>query len=161
MRVSFSEVAWRSVLLRAAFYALVWWVLAAGAVSSWSLGIPAVVLATWVSVSLAPPQALRLFYLPCFAVRFLWLSLVGGADVALRALLPGQRLAPAVIDYRTRLAPGRPRVVFVNCISLTPGTLSADLEEDHIRVHVLDGRVDHQPALRALEDAVARLLPPD
>lgn len=150
----------RAAFARLPFFAGVWWILALGDASSWRIGLPAVLLATWVSVTLAPLQQVQLLALPYFLARFLWLSTVGAVDVALKAFAPGQRLAPTVIEYHTQLPAGLPRVFFANAISLTPGTLSADLQEDRIRVHLLDGRGDPRRALTALENAVARVLSP-
>jgi multicomponent Na+:H+ antiporter subunit E len=48
-------------------------------------------------------------------------------------------------------------VLLVNCISLLPGTLAADLEDDHVELHLLDIREHHDPQLLRLEEAIARL----
>ena len=45
----------------------------------------------------------------------------------------------------------------MNCISLLPGTLAADLDGDRVVLHLLDTGVDPEPDLRRLEDAIAGL----
>jgi len=45
----------------------------------------------------------------------------------------------------------------VNTVSLLPGTLSAELDGQVLKVHVLDDLVDFMPELDALEQSVARM----
>ena len=84
-------------------------------------------------------------------------SLQGGVDVARRAFHPRMPIAPELIDYPLRLPPGLPRVILVNTVSLLPGTLSAELDGQVLKVHVLDGLGDFMPELEALEQSVARM----
>ncbi len=85
---------------------------------------------------------------------FLWQSLSGGVDVALRALRPRLPLAPMVFDYRLRLPPGPAPVTLASLVSLMPGTL-ATVSGTRLRVHVLDATRDYQGELELLEAQVA------
>lgn len=67
------------------------------------------------------------------------------------------RLNPGLLRYELRIAPGTARVFFVNTVSLLPGTLSADLREDCLWVHVIDASQENYAHLRLLEDRVADL----
>jgi multicomponent Na+:H+ antiporter subunit E len=115
-----SAVFLRAGAFRAVLHALLWGVLAGFEPGSWSLGVPAVLLATWLSL----------------------------------------RLAPALVPFDTALPPGLPRVLLLNSISLTPGTLSADIRDDTVWVHVLDGGGGHEAALAGLEARLARVFTP-
>ncbi len=88
---------------------------------------------------------------------FLINSLLGGADVAWRALHPDLPIAPDLLKYLLRLPPGLPRVFMANTVSLLPGTLSAALDQNILRIHVLDSRRDVLAELEALEQRVARM----
>lgn len=101
----------------------------------------------------APSPLRTLQFLP----YFLWQSLIGGWDVATRALRPDLRIAPAFLPYTTRLPPGPARVFFFDTITLLPGTLSAELEEDRVVVHVVDVGTSPQEGLEDLERRVALL----
>lgn len=59
--------------------------------------------------------------------------------------------------FRTRLSGQRARLLFINSVSLLPGTLAADLQEDHLKIHALDRSVDFTEDLRRLEVAVGRI----
>jgi len=144
-------------LPRLLVFALAWWLITEGAPSSWSIGVPAVLIATLISARLLPPQRLTPSGLLRFLGFFLHHSLLGAVDVARRAFQPSRPLDPAVIDYPLQLEPGLARVWLINAVSLLPGTLSADLEEDCLRVHVLDAGQDTCAELAALERHVAAM----
>lgn len=143
--------------LRAVAFALLWWLLTAGAMGSWLIGAPVVLIATLVSMALVPPFSLSPSGVVYFVPFFIWHSLRGGADVAWRAFHPGMPIAPGLVDYPLRLPPGMPRVFMVNTVSLLPGTLSAELSANCLKVHVLDTRKSVLSELLTVERAVARM----
>jgi multicomponent Na+:H+ antiporter subunit E len=76
-----------------------------------------------------------------FGVYFLRESVLGGADVAWRALHPRMPLERVFIELELVVPPGLPRTVLVGVISLLPGTLSVSLESAHrLTVHALTPR---------------------
>ena len=149
----------RSGALRFATLALLWVVLTEGDLGTLWLGFLAVLAATLSSLTLLPPAGRS--WSPVGAVRFagffLRQSVVGGIDVALRALKPGMDLDPALVKYETRLPEGGARVLFANTISLLPGTLSAEVRDRRLLVHTLAASPELQDELRRTEEAVARL----
>ena len=142
-------------LLRLFLFALMWWVLTDGAMYSWPVGLPVVLIATLASVMLMPPLSWSLRGMLLFIPYFLWHSLRGGVDVARRALHPQLPISPGLFDYRFRLPPGMPRVFMANTVSLLPGTLSVELDEDILRVHVLDETGAINEELNILENRLA------
>jgi len=149
-----------SLAVRFLLFSGLWILLTEGAADAWVLGLPAVLGALFVSRRLAVPVRLRPVPLMRFLPMFAWQSLAGGWDVALRALRPGRPLAPSLSNYRTSLPEGLPRVFFANTISLLPGTLSADLEDNILQIHALDDGHRVLEDLAALESAVAALFDP-
>jgi multicomponent Na+:H+ antiporter subunit E len=83
--------------------------------------------------SLAAPLHLIL-YLADFLVALLRANL----DVARRVLSPSLPIRPGVVAVRTRLSSNLGRLVLANSITLTPGTLSVDVQGDTILVHWID-----------------------
>ena len=147
----------RNGWLRAVLFALMWWVLTDGAMDSWLVGVPVVLFSTLLSVVLLPPFSWSLTGIARFLPYFLWRSLYGGVDVARRALHPRLPISPGMYDHRWRLPPGLPRVFMANTVSLLPGTLSAELDEEYLRVHVLDRTGAFASELALIEARVARL----
>jgi len=148
---------WSGMVFRGGLLALIWWVLSDGAVESWWVGVPAVLLALICSVALIPPWPFNGYAFLRFAPFFLIRSLRGGVDVAWRAFHPDMPIYPDLIEYPLRLPKGIPRVFMVNTVSLLPGTLSAELSDDCLAVHVLDSRGDYLTEIRAVEETAARI----
>lgn len=150
---------WGRLLLTGGALALVWGGLTGWDPASWVFGGPAVALATALAFSFpaAPawrmsiPGALR------FAGWFALASVRGSLDVAGRALAWRMPLAPGFRSYETDLPPGPARLVFVNAITLLPGTLSAEIAGNRIEVHMLDTESDLEAELAPLEARVRDL----
>lgn len=147
----------RSVLTTAALLTAIWWTLDGPDGLVW--GLPAAVVAAAMGRWLAPARSagLRLVALPGFMLFFVVESLRGGFDVAWRAFHPKLPLQPERASQALRLPAGAPRTLLVSCVSLLPGTLSADFdaEANRLEVHSLAG--DPGPALRVLERRIGRL----
>ena len=149
----------QSILLRGLGFVVLWWILAEGRGDGWLLGGVAVVAATWTSVKLLPPvqQPIRLAGLIGFFGFFLWNSLRGGIQVAGMALRGSAALQPQIIELPVTLPAGGARVLLVNALGLMPGTLSVDLDDNNLRLHLLN---DCQPVVAeklAMEAAIANL----
>ncbi|MFU8831182.1 MAG: Na+/H+ antiporter subunit E [Wenzhouxiangella sp.] len=96
----------------------------------------------------------RLIY---FGGFFLIESFRGGFDVARRALHPTLQIDPCFTRHPVNLPAGQPRTLLVSILSLLPGTLSADLEDDGatLVVHALFPEASR--SIGVLEDQIAWL----
>ncbi len=150
--MGFGSFAFRTLL-----FALLWWILTEGAMNSWLVGALVIVFAVLASRALLPGVSWSLPGIVRFVPFFLWRSLYGGVDVARRALHPRLPISPELFEHRWRLPPGLPRVFMANTVSLLPGTLSAELDEEHLHVHVLDHTGAFASELAVIEARVARL----
>ena len=157
MKQADQGIDWSTVVSRALLFSIVWWALTDGTAGSWWIGAPAVACATVVSVTLVPPSGIVWREVMGFVLFFLWHSLKGGVDVARRAFDPRMPIAPELIEYPLRLPPGLSQVALINITSLLPGTLSAEIEGQVLKVHVLDSRGDFLAGLKALEQRVGRM----
>lgn len=135
-----SNASLGAILPRLLLFAGAWLVIAGTDPTSWIIGVPSVLAATWAGLHLSQRAggAPRLFAALIFVPFFLWQSLKGGLDVTWRVMQPRMRIAPGVHSYRLRLANASARVVLLDTLSLLPGTLSADLRGDVLTVHALD-----------------------
>lgn len=138
-------------------FALIWLVLSNGELESWWIGIPAIVICVGVSMLLPTPWPWRWQVIGVirFTPFFLGESFRSGVEVAYRALHPDMPLDPVLLYYPLRLPEGLARISFANAISLLPGTLSAELAENHIVIHALDGSKEIVPKLELLELRIA------
>lgn len=136
-----------------------WLALTEGRIDGLIVGVPVTMLATLTIYWLRGPSPLapRLAQLIPFALFFVGNSLLGGIDVACRALLPRMPIEPGFVQFRTRIEHESARVFFANAVSLLPGTLSARLDGCEIYVHVLDTSQPTKPSLQKLENRVILL----
>ena len=77
-------------------------------------------------------------------------------DVAKIVLSPKMPISPTFIEFKTNLKYDLTKVVFANSITLTPGTLTVELEDDVYLVHGLtrkhaEGVIDWHMALKLME----------
>lgn len=144
-------------LRRLLMFGLVWLLLTDGKTDSWVIGIPVVMLAAWLSLELWGARQLSFIGIARFVPWFLYQSLVGAADVAMRAFKPQMPLHPGLVRQRLRLPPGVSRVMLADVVSMLAGTLSADLEDDELVIHALDQRKDMQAMVHDLEPRIAAI----
>jgi multicomponent Na+:H+ antiporter subunit E len=144
-------------LIRLAMLAGVWLVMTEGIGGSWLVGLPVIILVVMFlsdeqtdghrpSISMAGAAA----YLPFFLRQ----SVRSGFDVALRAFRPDMGLQPGLLSYPLGLPAGPARHLFVNSITLMPGTLSVLVQGDTVLVHALDERMPVRLELARLETRV-------
>lgn len=149
----------RRFLLRLVVLAFFWALLTDFRSDALVFGLPAV-LAAAALVFLgpaAPNWQLSLRGAVAFVLWFAVQSVRGAIDVARRAFTPSLPLHPGFRAYRTSLPEGAPRILFLNTITLLPGTLSAEIMGEDITVHMLDIRADLEADLHDLERRVATL----
>lgn len=140
-------------LIRCIAPALAWLAIAGADPAGFLVGALAVAGAAALGLRLDPgrTRAPRPGMLAALAPRFLWRSLLGGIDVAGRALSPRMPLKPGWSVLPTRLPAGAPRVALAGAFSLMPGTLVAGSRGDRLLVHCLDTDAPVAAEVRAEE----------
>lgn len=63
-------------------------------------------------------------------------------DVALRVLKPSLPINPGIVKTKTVLKSKMARMILTNSITLTPGTLTVDIEDDILYIHWIDVESD-------------------
>jgi multicomponent Na+:H+ antiporter subunit E len=153
-------MAMRPIIWHGLGLVAVWWILTGGDSTSWTIGGPVVALALLLTIMWPnrPSNRIQPLAFASFLPFFLLHSLRGGFDVAWRACLPGLPISPKMIDYPLRLPPDdSSRIFFVNTLNLLPGTITVDMAENALRIHLLTQGVDVIARLIELESRVGRL----
>jgi len=150
---------WRRCATTALTLALLWAVMTDFRADALIFGLPAILTGAGLVFLLPPGPGWRLS--PRGALVFgLWFavqSVRGAVDVSLRALSPRLPLRPGFRRHPLTLPAGAPRILFLNTITLLPGTLSAEVAGDEVIVHMLDTRADLAADLGALEARIMAL----
>lgn len=118
------------VLTRAGLLGLLWMSLAGWSADYAVYGVISVVIATAFSVALLPPRPARprtwvgrTLALLTLAAWFVWQSVRGGVDVAIRAIRPSIDIDPRVVTATLDLPEGSVRQVALILMNLMPGSM--------------------------------------
>lgn len=116
-----------------------WLVLTGADEGGLAFGAVVVAASAWVSHRLAAGRsAVAPLRVLALLPRFLWRALLGGVDVASRALHPRMPLRPGWVEVPARVPPGALRATIGGEFSLMPGTLVAGSRGERYLVHLLD-----------------------
>lgn len=86
-------------------------------------------------IRLTPKAFIYTFvYLGVFFIELLKSNL----DVARRVLSPSLPINPGVVEVKTKLHSKMGRMILANSITLTPGTLTVDIQDDKLYIHWID-----------------------
>ena len=107
------------------------------------MGIGALIFTVWFSMRLGIIDRETSPYVIGHRLIAYWVWLMGEivkANVTvIRAILKAEPdIEPALVKVKTRCQTDLARVVFANSITLTPGTVTVDLEKDELTVHALN-----------------------
>jgi len=156
MKTLRSKAKWTLLLIAT------WLILTAGDIGSLVIGLPFIALA----ILLQPNSGTRFFNnspflniigLVQFGYYFLLESLRGGLDVSSRVLAAKPRIDPVFYDYSMQLQIPHAQQLFITSVSLLPGTLCADLNNNQITIHTLDQHMDTTQGIKRLELLVGKI----
>jgi multicomponent Na+:H+ antiporter subunit E len=80
-------------------------------------------------------QLKRWFWLFCYLLLFIWECIKANFDVAYRVLHPLMPIKPGIVKIRTYLKSDLAKTFLANSITMTPGTLSVDLDGEYLYIH--------------------------
>ncbi|MBN2840229.1 MAG: Na+/H+ antiporter subunit E [Coriobacteriia bacterium] len=140
------------------------WLLITGSIKPLDLGMGVVVSALvgwWADRVLWPgdpePLPLRTWTrVPLYMAYLLKEIVVAALYVAERVLDPKLRIAPTMHTHRVHFESDTARVAFANSITLTPGTLTVDVDGDTYIIHCLHESFSDTISSGDLERRVAR-----
>ena len=138
----------RSVLLGTLLSAL--WIMLSG---HWDvrlllLGVLSVGVTVWMARrrDIDDAEGLPMQQLPRLIAYLPWLAravVASNIDVARRVLTPSLPIEPTTVRVQADQTTVVGRVVYANSITLTPGTITLEVEDDAIEVHALTGEGAH------------------
>lgn len=73
-------------------------------------------------------------YIPIFIIEMVKANI----DVARRVINPNLPINPGIVKINTNLKSDYAKLFLANSITLTPGTLTMDVEDDHLYIHWID-----------------------
>ena len=99
-------------------------------------------------ISISCPRKLfqpqRYFWMIVYVVFLLWECLKANFDVAYRVLHPAMPIRPGIVKARTSLKTDVARTCLANSITMTPGTLTVDINgEGWLYIHWINVKDDN------------------
>lgn len=105
--------------------------------------ILSLLIARYVSYSFTLKGVAGLFkFIFVFIPVFLYKLVLANFDIAYRVLSPSLPINPRIVKVPTNLKSDFQKLVLANSITLTPGTLSLDVEEDGLLIHWVNAQGD-------------------
>lgn len=139
--------AWRPLLAEGAVL-LLFWLVMSGKLEVFHIitGILAVSFVVWLDRRLGPlstdEETLSLhahfLKLPVYLPWLAWQMILSSYHIGKVILVPRHRIHPMMLKFDSKMPSHAARVVLGNSITLTPGTLTLDIQGDTFWVHSLD-----------------------
>ncbi|MDX9897559.1 MAG: Na+/H+ antiporter subunit E [Spirochaetia bacterium] len=162
---------WKLIRISATFAVLIIvWILFTGSISIGSIlvGLACALLIALVSYDtfIDEHEAARHMVfpriLPLLGYLFILTGTMYTASFRTLASVVSGRISPRIVHFRIRLKSDIARVALAQAITFTPGTISLELDEDHIIAHWLNATTRHsrragEEVKGSLETAIRRI----
>lgn len=106
------------------------------------------VVIAWLVLSIELPEDITLSFLirlPVFVVALIWAVLKANLILVLIVISPRLPIHPRIVPFKTKLKGDFSKTILAGSITLTPGTVTVDAQDDILFVHCL--AVSHRESL--------------
>ncbi|MCD6372752.1 MAG: Na+/H+ antiporter subunit E [Thermococcus sp.] len=107
-----------------------------------SLIVAALTYEIFTTNGLANLHPRRVAYAIAYVPYFLWAMIMANLDVAYRVLHPKRPINPGIVECKTVLKNEVGKLALANSITLTPGTITLDIDGDKYFIHWIDVKDD-------------------
>ncbi len=103
------------------------------------------------------------FISPVWFMVYLYVLLknliLSNIQISKRILRPDMKLSPAIVAVKTNLESDWKKLLLANSITLTPGTLTLDIKDDTLFIHVIeyDEGSNKENIIKEFEDIIAKI----
>ena len=78
------------------------------------------------------------YYLFVYILILVKNLIISNLQIALRVLSPDMKLKPEIVEVKTELKSDWKKLLLANSITLTPGTLTLDIKDDILLIHIIE-----------------------
>jgi len=101
----------------------------------------------------------RIFAFIKYIFVFLYYMILANLDVMYRVLHPALPIKPGIVKVKTRLTSKFARTMLANSITLTPGTLTVDIEGENLYIHWINVKsADVEEATKIIVEKFEKIL---
>jgi multicomponent Na+:H+ antiporter subunit E len=102
--------------------------------------IAALLVGRYLPIRIGALNPVRIVKAAVYLPIFLWKMIEANLKLALIVLRPSLPIAPSIVKGKTGLNSGEGKLFLTSSITLTPGTLTVDVEGDDIYVHCVTAK---------------------
>ena len=104
-------------------------------------------------------EAINLFWFGAYILVLLKNLIISNMQIAKRTLSKDMQLSPAIVAVKTELKSDWKKLLLANSITLTPGTLTLDIKDDILYIHVIEYHEGECKELltQEFEDVIAKI----
>ena len=92
-----------------------------------------------------------------FLPWLLWQIVLANIDLALRTLHPKMPINPMLINFKNNLKTDLGMVILANSITLTPGTVTIDVNENEFLIHVISEKAAQSLISGEMQERVKKI----
>jgi len=99
------------------------------------------------------------FWLFIYLLVLLKNLIISNLQIAKRVLSPDMKLSPAIVAVKTDLKSDWKKLLLANSVTLTPGTLTLDVKDDMLYIHIIEFRDgdDKGSITKEFENVIAKI----
>lgn len=99
------------------------------------------------------------YYFAIYLLILIKNLIISNIQIAIRVLSPDMKLNPMVVEVKTNLKSDWKKLLLANSITLTPGTLTLDVVDDVLFIHVIECKDINEKAkiTKEFEDIIAKI----
>jgi multicomponent Na+:H+ antiporter subunit E len=106
-----------------------------------------------------PFEIINPFWFGAYLLVLLKNLIISNLQITKRTLSKDMELAPAIVAVKTELKSDWKKLLLANSITLTPGTLTIDIKDDILYIHVIEYHegANKKLLIQEFEDAIAKI----
>ena len=104
-------------------------------------------------------ETISLYWVCVYILVLIKNLIISNIQIAKRTLSKDMQLAPAIVEVKTELKSEWKKLLLANSITLTPGTLTLDVKEDMLYIHIIECKSSEnkQLIIKEFEDVILKI----
>ena len=104
-------------------------------------------------------ESINIYWLFIYLLVLLKNLIISNIQIGIRILSKDMKLKPEIVSVKTELKSEWKKLLLANSITLTPGTLTLDIEDDILRIHVIECKnLDEKDKItKEFEDVISKI----
>ncbi len=97
------------------------------------------------------------YYFAIYIVILIKNLIISNIQIAIKVLSADMKLNPKVVEVKTSLESDWKKLLLANSITLTPGTITLDIEGDTLFIHTIECKGDKEQITKEFEEIIAKI----